>query len=123
MLEYTSTHYFVLYQSLAEIIAWFIVVFRCNHQSVTMVKIFKTPKVVKSTIDCESHIFSKIGDLYLTFSKLVFSLKCPDQKMRRSNFYKIYSECFVIGQAVEKIYIYVWDMVMSTVTWQQRDTL
>jgi hypothetical protein len=80
IIENASIHvytFFVLYQSLLAIFAWFIVFFRCNHQSITMVKIFKVQKVAESTNDLESHIFSKIGDLYLTFSKLVFSLKCP----------------------------------------------
>jgi hypothetical protein len=66
--------FFVLYQSLLSSISWFIVFFRCNHQSLTIVKIFKIQKVAEPTSDLESHIFSKIGDLYLTFSKLVFSL-------------------------------------------------
>jgi hypothetical protein len=35
--------------------------------------------------------------------------------MRLSEFYKIYSGYFVIGQAVEKIYSYVWDMLTATV--------
>jgi hypothetical protein len=78
-IENVSIHvytFFWLYQSQLAIIAWFFVFFRCNHQSITMVKIFKMQKVAESTSDLESHIFSKIGDLYLTFSKLIFSLKC-----------------------------------------------
>jgi hypothetical protein len=78
-IENASLHvctFCVLYQSLLAIFASFIVFFRCNHQSITMVKIFKMQKVAESTSDLESHIFSKIGELYLTFSKLVFSLMC-----------------------------------------------
>jgi hypothetical protein len=37
--------FFVLYLSLVESIRWFIDVFRCNHPSLTMVKIFKTQNV------------------------------------------------------------------------------
>jgi hypothetical protein len=40
-------------------------------------KFSKFQKVAESTSDMESHIFSKIRDLYLTFSKLVFNWTYP----------------------------------------------
>jgi hypothetical protein len=46
--------FFVFYQSLLEIFAWFIVFFRCNHQSNPMVKTF-----IFRNSEVKSHIFLK----------------------------------------------------------------
>jgi hypothetical protein len=68
-IENASIHvytFFVLYQSLLETIAWFIMFSRSNHQ---------LKKWAKSTSDWQSLIFSKKGDLYLNLSKHNFSLQ------------------------------------------------
>jgi hypothetical protein len=99
-----SIRFFVLYLSLVKSIGWFIDVFRCNHPSLTMVKTFIFRKSEANQLVTHSPTyFRNRGPVPSFFQNLFLAYSVQYQNMHLSEFYKIYSGHFVIGQAIEKI--------------------